>query len=1045
MLKKSKIIRADFGLTRPVFFAFGNRIFQNIRETLNPKFLNLDAAIELSQLSWYLGSASTEKKIAIRSHVDGTEIHISQLQSAAVYLVLNGDSRYFKKINLFKGVAAEYLDGMEISVLGQVDSGMICSLIIIEYDEKNIRISHQNISLNKTVVYRSAPGVRRCLVALRFTGSGRCSILGIRIVKPTSESALSSSSVPSDSRANGLVPPSKQSVAQVFIPALAYTALTELAKSLPVSNGSRYHKKIPLKVGIITDLYMYNFYKDTFAEVYYLSPSNFKSVQAATRLDLILYVSCWKGIDDEEWRGIKFRDEPARALDQIIAKAREDNSKLVFQSIEDPSNFEYFLPIAKKFDFILTSDVECIDRYKLECGHDRVFYGEYGANPIINNPIGCRRHVLNGAFFAGSWSARYEERCNDMATLFDSIRDSGGDLIIADRNHETSSLELQYPERFRSCIVPPLEHTLLQAMHKLFRHNLNFNSIKDSPTMCAMRVYEMQAMGVGILSNYARSVFNNFPEIRIVPWRERLDVEFEEANGFEEYRRNMQLVRNVLADKTAHDIASRLIEYVGFDHLTTSLPIICVICDGDDCRLIQVQVDRQRYKSCIIVKSSDINSAEKWQAFADTHNIEYFTWFTDADEYEDGYLDSMLNAFKYTAARYITRLAWFDGKTLIDGIQHDYVDTVGGRARTLFAADQFIPADFIDRDPHEIVIGVSGGYAIDPFELNYIRYAEHQSSHMAAESPQLSVIVPVFNNGRFLRAKCIESLMRNQLWPRMEVLLIDDGSNDPETLHIVATLAREHRNIRTFYFDDEGSGSASRPRNKGISLAQAPLISFLDPDNEISPGGYDVLVSLYSEANDQRHEGVDFISGYHVKVESQAKPIGKHASQRLLVIEDLKSRFLESGTFPVIATQPAVINRRIFETGELRFVEKAAGQDTLFGWELLCHARAGAFTDAAFLIYYAQRAGSIVNAIDTNYFNKKLILEQAQTAMLAKHGLMEPYLAGPYERFFVNWYLPKLNAVADEEERKRCEAILADIVQLYGRDMPKLTSSEPTT
>lgn len=582
-------------------------------------------------------------------------------------------------------------------------------------------------------------------------------------------------------------------------------------------------------------------------------------------------------------------------------------------------------------------------------------------------------------------------------------------------------------------------------MHKLFRYNLNFNSIKNSPTMCAMRVYEMQAMGVGILSNYARSVFNNFPEIRIVPWRERLEAEFAESTGFEEYRHNMRLVRNVLTDKTAHDIATRLVQYVGLAYLAPNPPVICVIGDGDDCTTIQAQVDRQHYKSCIVAKSVEISSAEKWHAFAQAHNVEYFTWFTDTDEYEENYLDSMLNAFKYTTARYITRLAWFDGETFIDGIQHDYTDTVGGRARTLFAADQFIPSDFMNRDPHEAVIGVSGGYAIDPFELNYIRYVECQNSLLPAVEPQISVIVPVFNNGRFLWSKCIASLMRNQLWPRMEVLLIDDGSSDKETLHIVATLAREHSNIRTYFFDDKGSGSASRPRNKGISLAQAPLITFLDPDNEISPGGYDLLISLYNEVNNQKGEGVDFVSGYHVKVESQAKTIGKHASQRLVVIENLKAQFLEKGTFPVIATQPAVINRRLFENGELRFVDKAAGQDTLFGWDLLCQARAGAFTDAAFLIYYAQRTGSVVNEIDAVYFEKKLILEKAQIGILNKHGLMEAYLAGPYERFMLNWYLPKLEKVADAKERQRCRDILDDIAKLYGREVPIQPSCQSTT
>jgi glycosyltransferase involved in cell wall biosynthesis len=1044
MLRRLPILPSAVDSIRSGFLAFLKNLTQRIRTNLNPAYLNVDASAEFGELSWR-PSPIKKRSVTIYSHVDGTEIHKPQSQPTAFYLVLNGDTRDFKRCNVFKGVAAECLNGREISVFGQSDSGLNCSLVIVEYNEKNVRAGHVSIALNNAAIYRRPPGIRRCMLALRFAGSGRCTIFGVRVAEAPSNLVPSSSTASPFSEEKGLTASDKQLSPRWQIPTLAYDALIELAKTLPVSNGSRYHKRIPLKVGIITDIFMYNFYKDAFEEVNYLSPSNFEAVQAVTKLDLVLYVTCWKGIESEEWRGVKFREEPARALDRIIAKARADGSKLVFQSIEDPSNLEYFLPIAQKFDYILTSDSESIDRYKQECGHDRVYYGEYGANPRINNPIGCRRHILNAAFFAGSWSGRYKERCDDMTTLFDSILGSGGELIIADRNHDTLSPELQYPERFRSGTVPPIEHTLLQSMHKLFRYNLNFNSIKNSPTMCAMRVYEMQAMGVGILSNYARSVFNNFPEIRIVPWHERLDMEFSPEMGFEEYRRKMRLVRNVLTDKTTHDIAARLVRFIGYEKIGPTEPVICVIYDGDDCAPVQAQVERQNYKSCLVVKSTDVDTKEKWYKLVHEHAVEYFTWFTDSDEYEEDYLDSLLNAFKYTAARYTTHLAWFDGKAFHDGIQHDYTNTSGGRARTLFAADEFVPSDFVGHPPHAELTGVSGGYAIDPFELNYARYVEHLSSDTAAVNPQLSVIVPVFNNGRFLRTKCIESLMRNQLWPRMEVLLVDDGSSDPETLQIVTRLAQENRNIRTFFFGDEGSGSASRPRNKGISLARAPLITFLDPDNEISPGGYDSLTALYFEANGQHPEGVDFVSGYHVKVEGQAKAIGKHASQRLLVFEDLKARFLESGKFPVIPTQPAVIDQRLFENGELRFVEGAAGQDSLFGWDLLCHSRAGAFTDAAFLIYYAQRAGSIVNAIDTVYFHKKLILEKAQTAMLTKHGLMEAYLTKAYERFMRSWYLTKLDAVADEAERERCAAILDEIAGLYGRVVPTQSSADSAT
>jgi SAM-dependent methyltransferase/glycosyltransferase involved in cell wall biosynthesis len=823
-----------------------------------------------------------------------------------------------------------------------------------------------------------------------------------------------------------------QASAQTFSARSAADLLSELASAVPTSNGCRHYGKIPLKIGIVTDVYMYNFYKDVFQEVQYLSPSNYERVMKETHFDVILYVTCWRGIEDDEWRGVKFREPAAKALRAILERGRVLGSKLVFQSIEDPSNFDYFLEIAQCFDYVFTSDLECVERYKAACGHDRVFYGEYGANPQLNNPIGCRRNALNVAFFAGSWAGRYKERCEDMETMFDSILSSGGKLVIADRNFGSGGEELRYPARFRDSIVPPVEHKLLQSMHKLFRYNLNFNSIKNSPTMCAMRVYELQAMGVGILSNYARSVFNNFPEIRLVPWREDLTADFEKLECYEEYRRKMALVRNVMNNKTAFDSARQLALVAGFE-VPFQEPVVCVICDQITAQ-VRSNFDRQLYSPRVLVTVSDID--EDWELYASSNAIGYFTWFSDSDEYEENYLSDLVNGFKYTNCRYITRSAWFDDGGLSTGPQHEYTSRVGGKARTLFAASEFSPLEFLGRAPHEAVSGVTGGYSIDPFELNYRRFLERQKGIHLARSPRLSVIVPVFNNGRFLRSKCIESLMRNEAWCDMEVLLVDDGSSDEVTLRVVESLEREHGNVRAFYFRDAGSGSASRPRNKGIDLATAPLVAFLDPDNEICPRGYDTLLALYAEAGGQRQGGVDFVSGYHVKVEERARSIGKHASKRLSIVENLRSHFLDNGKFPVIPTQPAVIARRLFQSGALRFVERSAGQDTLFGWELLCHATAGAFTDAVYLIYYAQRSGSIVNAIDSSYFEKKLVLEKAQIAMLKERGLLDAFLKKHYDKFMSDWYVPKLLSVQDQAERERCAVVLSNIASMYGRALP---------
>lgn len=797
------------------------------------------------------------------------------------------------------------------------------------------------------------------------------------------------------------------------------------AEAIPDSNGSEYFTKHDFRVGVIGDVYMYNFYKDVFTTVHYISPSNYSEV-LAQGLDIVIYTTCWKGINNEEWRGVKFREKPKKALDAILVYAKENNLKTVFQTIEDPSNFEYFLPVAEKFDYILTTDTDCIERYKEALGHERVFFGEYGVNPQFNNPIGCRRNTRNAAFFAGSYPKRYKERCEDMETIFDSIVDSGGELLIADRNFGADSEDLVYPARFQSSVLPPVQHTVLQKLHKLFRYNLNFNSIKQSPTMCAMRVYELQAQGNGLISNYANSVFNKFPGIRIVPFKQDMIFDFGRDETWEEYQTNVRSIREVLNNKTSYQVVSTLIKNIGLSSHVRRNSTIAVICNKKTPEIVQA-FEAQAYPDKVLLEEAEL---QQWDEVKEKHQVGYFCWFSESNSYEKHYLSDLLNGFKYTNCCYITKNAYFNNQgRYVDGAQHEYTTQCSGKGLSLFSAQYLSPSELA---PYGIDVGFEfdNGYSIDPFEVNFVAYMKRQSSKVA--SYQLSVIVPVYNNGRFLVTKCIPSLQRNHLWPEMEILLVDDGSTDHDTLATLEHLEALYPNVRVKFNHDGGSGSASRPRNQGIDMASAPLVTFLDPDNEIAPGAYDLLMELYLEANHNSPEPVEFVSGFHVKVGEGVKTIGKHTSKRLSLIKDFKKGYFNRGRFPVVATQSAVLSKEFLVKNEIRFVERSAGQDTLFGWELIANAKCGAFNGNAYIIYYADRSDSITNEINKSYFYKKLILEEKQVQFLKDNGTFQTFVSHRFDSFMKDWYLIKLRYVIPEDYDTSV-SLLSDICRLYGK------------
>lgn len=93
----------------------------------------------------------------------------------------------------------------------------------------------------------------------------------------------------------------------------------------------------------------------------------------------------------------------------------------------------------------------------------------------------------------------------------------------------------------------------------------------------------------------------------------------------------------------------------------------------------------------------------------------------------------------------------------------------------------------------------------------------------------LSVITPCYNQGVFL-IDAIASVERVAP-PNTELIIINDGSRDQQTLEILESLKK----AGYFVFDQKNAG-LSAARNQGISLARGRYVLPLDDDNRIRDG-----------------------------------------------------------------------------------------------------------------------------------------------------------------------------------------------------------------
>src|SRR5215831_11258345 len=95
-------------------------------------------------------------------------------------------------------------------------------------------------------------------------------------------------------------------------------------------------------------------------------------------------------------------------------------------------------------------------------------------------------------------------------------------------------------------------------------------------------------------------------------------------------------------------------------------------------------------------------------------------------------------------------------------------------------------------------------------------------------SPAVSVIIATFDYGRFLGG-AVESVLGGT-FADWELIVVDDGSTD-ETQEVMAPFLADRR-VHYYRTCNRGTSAA---RNLGVRFARAPLLAFLDSDDEWLP------------------------------------------------------------------------------------------------------------------------------------------------------------------------------------------------------------------
>lgn len=102
--------------------------------------------------------------------------------------------------------------------------------------------------------------------------------------------------------------------------------------------------------------------------------------------------------------------------------------------------------------------------------------------------------------------------------------------------------------------------------------------------------------------------------------------------------------------------------------------------------------------------------------------------------------------------------------------------------------------------------------------------------NIPCENPLVSIIIPTYNRPWILQEAVNSAL--NQTYSNIEIIIVDDGSPDPDVLVIIEQLQQKFPQIHVIHQENKGPGAA---RNTGVCLSQGEFLIFLDDDDLLFP------------------------------------------------------------------------------------------------------------------------------------------------------------------------------------------------------------------
>ncbi len=457
-----------------------------------------------------------------------------------------------------------------------------------------------------------------------------------------------------------------------------------------------------LRVAAIMDDFTYESFRNC-CQLRQLTPEGWQEEIAGFKPHIVLVESAWRG-DGDRW--VRKIYPLSRELAELVRACREQGIPTLFWNKEDPVHFSVFLATARLFDHVFTTDIDCVSAYRRELGHDRIHLLPFACDPLSNNPI--EKYARKRGFcFAGSYYSKYPERQRDFASLVDALGEAA-DVDIFDRNHGKDDPALEFPENYRRLIKGSLPYAEIDRAYKGYRYGININTVKQSQSMFARRVFDLLACNTVTVSNFSRGLRLLFGDLVIstdrgTEARRRLSPLLDDDAQYRKFR--LQGLRKVLAEHTYEDRLAYAAAKVFGNAMRPALPKVAVLAQAADARTLRRIVaayERQTYAAkrlalliddpglaAEVPQRADIRVLDTDERLASAGEVfagEFVACFAGSDHYGANYLLDLALATRYCAAPAICKQAYYcadaGGASELygDGLQYSPADHVLMRA-----------------------------------------------------------------------------------------------------------------------------------------------------------------------------------------------------------------------------------------------------------------------------------------------------------------------------------------------------------------------------